>query len=219
MGVTAPMALTINSTEILVEWVEPSMPNGVIQVYDVFRLSLGFDRNSTRSEINCCEEYVENRVPEECTQVTTTMAEEFLDINLYPFSFYRYCIIATNNAESAFSALTPLTRTSPAAMPLVGPTLNATTINSTAIFLEWGVLGISDLLGPLDGYTLYIQVSEAPGPRELLFQGNDQSFTATGLLASTEYIFIVEVSNGVGSTQSDSISAITDEGSELLLQQ
>lgn len=214
-GVAMPTVFTVSSGEILIQWVEPSMPNGEILMYDLLRLSLGFDDGSIET-VNCCEESLTNSSVflEQCSQVTTTQANDFNDDSLRPFSFYRYCIVASNGAGSAASNLSLLVQTSPASMPQLGPTLNATTINSTAIFLQWGALEILDLLGPLDGYTLYVRLPGDPLPGEVLFQGLDQTFTATGLRASTEYVFTVEVSNGVGSVFGNNASATTDEGGE-----
>ena len=144
-----------------------------------------------------------------------TNALTTLDTNLDPFTFYTYCLIATNNVDSTFSRLATPTQTSPAFMPLRGPVLNATTLNSTAVFLEWDALDVSELLGPLQGYTLYVRVSGTPGLGEILSQGGqDQQFTATNLLASTEYVFVVLVSNGEGATPSNNATATTAEGSE-----
>ena len=217
-GVATPTTSAVDSDTILVTWVEPGMPNGVIQRYDVFQLSLGFASDGEGSEISCCEGYVRNEstLPEQCSRVTTVGGgvNSFLAQNLSSFSFYRYCIVATNNANSGFSPPSIPTQTSPASMPRLGPTLNATTTNSTSVFLQWSSLQVSDLLGPLAGYTLYARIAGTPELGDVIFQGSQMSFTATNLLASTEYVFTVEVSNGVGSALSNNASATTDEGSK-----
>ena len=82
-------------------------------------------------------------------------------------------------------------------MPAVGPQLNASTINSTAIYLTWGSLDISELLGPLEGYTLYGRPAGGVGLGQVLFTGPEQSYTATDLIASTEYVFVVSRTNHV----------------------
>ena len=214
-GLAPPTAVTISSSEIMVEWAEPSMPNGAIQVYDVFRLSSGFD-NETDALISCCEVHVENvtTLPSDCSLLTSSLEMDHLDTNLDPFSYYSYCLVVTNNAGSGFSDLSPLTRTMAASMPTVGPALNATTLNSTAVFLQWDELEVSELLGPLGGYTVYGKVSGTPGLGEVLFQGVEQSFAATDLLASTEYVFVVAVSNGEGIALGNNATATTEEGSE-----
>ena len=215
-GVVTPTAMVVGASEIRVEWAEPSVPNGIIQSYSLFRAFLGFTDEEAPPP-NCCELYMQNDdpLPDQCSLATTTNLTSHLDTNLDPFTFYAYCLVATNNADSGFSGLATPTQTSPAPMPLRGPALNATTLNSTAIFLEWDALDISELLGPLDGYTLHIRVSGAVGLGEILAQGvQEQQFTATDLQASTEYVFVVLVSNGVGATPSNNATATTAEGSE-----
>ena len=216
-GVDTPTTVVIAFDEIVVEWVEPSMPNGEILMYDLFRRSHGFD-NDTGAGDNCCEAYLQqdaSQLPGDCSRVTTTSQRMHVDQNLSPYSFYSYCLVATNNAASGSGPQTTPTQTSPAPMPLAGVSLNATAINSTAIFLEWDMLAVSDLLGPLEGYRLYARVARAPGGLGgVVFEGSEQSYSATGLLASTEYVFVVEVSNGAGSSFSNNASATTLEGSE-----
>ena len=216
-GVAMPTVTVVSSEEILVTWTEPGMPNGVIVDYDLLRRFVGFEIGDS-SLVNCCEEYINNQLNEtsECEYVANTDSNvtSFTDNDLRPFTYYQYCIIVTNNDDSAFSNETTPTQTSPAPMPLAGPQLNATTLNSTAIQVSWGSVEISDLLGPLNSYTLYVGESGSPGLGDQLFSGLDQSFVATGLIASTEYVFIVAVSNGQGVAFSNNATAITEEGSE-----
>ena len=130
---------------------------------------------------------------ESCSYVAETSPEmlSYIDTTLQAYSFYQYCIITFNNADSTHSELSMPTQTNPAPMPAVGPQLNASTINSTAIYLAWGSLEISELLGPLEGYTLYGRPAGGAGLGEVLFTVPEQSYTATDLIASTEYIFMV----------------------------
>ena len=222
MGVVAPIAFSLSFSEIRVNWMVPEMPNGLIQNYHLLRKFIGFQL--VEDSLNCCEEFAtpggsggnESSLADVCQLVSMTSAQEtnHVDDELRPYTFYQYCIVVTNNADSAFSPQTPPTRTEVAPMPLVGPQLNATTINSTAIELVWGSLETSELLGPLVGYTLYIKFAEEEGIGEVIFAGLNRSYTAVDLLASTEYVLTVAVSNGEGAAFSNNASAITDEGSE-----
>ena len=202
-GISAPTAIVTNSSTISLSWVPPTQPNGVIQSYDILRRDLGFV-DSIGNVSNCCEEYVALLsqagngsvvLSESCSYVAETSPESlsYIDTTLQAYSFYQYCIITSNNADSAYSELTMPTQTSPAPMPAVGPQLNASTINSTAIYLTWGSLDISELLGPLGGYTLYGRPAGEVGLGEVLFTGTEQSYTATDLIASTEYVFVVSM--------------------------
>ncbi len=217
-GVVTPTTAVISFSEIRVEWAEPSMPSGVIQSYDLFRVSIGFESDGVTPP-NCCDAYLQgvNPLPNQCSRATSTTLTSHLDTDLDPFTFYAYCLVATNNADSGFSGLTTPTQTSPAPMPLRGPVLNATALNSTAVFLEWDSLDVSELLGPLQGYTVYARVAGTPGLGEVLVRGvQEEQFVAGDLQASTEYVFVVLVSNGVGATPSNNATATTAEGSECL---
>jgi usherin len=223
-GVAAPMATTQSFSEIETTWSAPQMPNGIIQSYILLRKFLGFE--SVDNGLNCCEDFLRIASPgsngtlaDVCQLVTMTTTEvtAHTDDELRPYTFYQYCILAMNNADSAFSPQTPPTRTAVAPMPLIGPELNATTVNSTAIELVWGSLEVSELLGPLVEYTLYIKVAGDQGLGEVLLRGLDQFYTAVNLLASTEYVFVVSVSNGEGIAFGNNASALTDEGSKFNL--
>ena len=224
-GIAAPVAISLSFSEIRMNWSVPEMPNGLIQSYHLLRKFIGFQ--VVEDSLNCCEDFIRAATPEgsggnessladTCQLVSMTSAQQTyqVDDELRPYTFYQYCIVVTNNANSAVSPQTTPTRTEVAPMPLFGPELNATTINSTAIELVWGSLETSELLGPLVGYTLYIKFAEEEGIGEAIFSGLDQSYTAVDLLASTEYVFVVAVSNGGGVAFSNNASAITDEGSE-----
>ena len=216
-GVAMPTVTTVSSEELLVVWSEPNMPNGEILTYDLLRKFVGFD--ALPSSVSCCDQYtsIELALPDECEYVTTAESNvtSFMDSELRPFTFYQYCIIVSNSADSAFSEDSTPTRTDPAPMPLAGPMLNATTVNSTAIELRWSSVDIEDLLGPLEGYTLFVRVAGTSGLGTQLFSGDGMSFVANGLIASTEYVFVVAVSNGVGRAFSNNATAVTEEGSEL----
>ncbi len=218
-GVTPPSAQALEFDSILVSWDEPERPNGEIISYDLLRRSLGFD-GSDPAGANCCEEYLNaQNVSNGCSYVAQTSADirTFTDNTLQAFSFYQYCVVVTNGAGSVASDLSPPTQTLPALMPERGPRLNATTINSTAIDLTWDSLVVSELLGPLVGYTLYGRRSDAIDIGEALFNGLEQTYTATGLTASIAYTFTVAVSNGRGQTFGNNASATTDEGTPMNL--
>ena len=219
MGVVTPMATTLSFSEIEVTWSVPQMPNGIVQNYLLLRKFVGFEL--VDDGLSCCEDFLRttsgnSTLTDVCQLVTMTTAQvtAHTDDELRPYTFYQYCIVVTNNVDSAFSPQTLPSRTAVAPMPLTGPELNATTVNSTAIELVWGSLEVSELLGPLVEYTLYIKVAGDQGLGQVLFRGLDQFYTAVNLLASTEYMFVVSVSNGEGIALGNNASAITDEGSK-----
>ena len=223
MGVSVPVVRTVSFFEIDIRWSAPEIPNGVILSYHLLRKFIGF--KLSEDTLNCCEDFIQTReqdgngtsLDDTCQLVTMTTAPvtSHIDDELQPYTFYQYCIVVTNNADSAFSPQTPPSQTQAAPMPLIGPQLNATTINSTAIELTWGSLEVSDLLGPLIVYELYVRISGEERVGDVIFRDLAQSFTAVDLLASTEYVFVVAVSNGEGVTFGNNASATTDEGSKL----
>lgn len=196
-GLGAPLASTVNESSILVSWEQPTKPNGVIGSFVPLQHSFGFDAPANVDTLpNCCEDYLNANntlVGESCGRV------DFIDgnvlnyavLDLEAYSNYRYCIIATNSAGSTSSSPSNITRTSAAPMPISSPTLSASTVNSTSIFLSWTSLGVSELLGPFDGYTLYGREAGHQAPGEMFFSGDEEEYTATDLVASTEYIFQV----------------------------
>jgi len=216
-GFVEPSVSIISHQELLVEWLEPTMPNGVIIEYELLRRFVGFE--SIVDEGNCCEDYsASSSLTDGCEYVSRLSGNttSHIDSGLQPFTFYQYCIIGSNSLLSSYSNQSTPVQTEAALMPIAGPVLTAATVNSTAIELSWSAVGVEDLLGPLEGYSLYISIAGEPGPGELLLRGDALGFTATDLVASTQYVFVVSVSNGRGDTFSNNASAITDEGSKSL---
>ena len=193
----APSVTTLNESSILVMWEPPLQPNGEIERYTILQRSLGFLTGEDFVLLsNCCEDYLnfnETVIDDSCNRVMSVdeTTQSYIVTALEAYSNYQYCIIATNSAGSTFSPISNITRTFAATMPTTGPTLTATTLNSTAIYLYWSMLNISQLLGSFGGYSLFVREAGQDPPGQELFTGVDQEFTATELLASTAYTFLV----------------------------
>lgn len=198
-GLSAPLASTVSESSVSISWDIPAEPNGVVQSYDIFQQSFGFEVAVDVATLpNCCEEYLNANstvLSSICNRVVQVDADtlNYTVSGLQPYSHYRYCLIATNGGGATFSPTSNVTQTSAAPMPISGPNLNATTVNSTAIYLSWDSLDVSQLLGPFSGYSLYRRMAGQEGYGEVLYMGNGQEFTATDLVASTEYIFAVSL--------------------------
>ena len=208
-GLAPPTAATLSSTSLIVEWDPPSHPNGVILSYQVVRNDVGFFDNSTGAMSvpfpDCCQQIVEENMTmaeigsgemfsSDCSIVDVTSGVEatnLTDMALTPYSLYRYCVVAENSVGMTYSQFSPVTPTLSAPMPTAGPTLTAFTLNSTAIQLSWTSVDVAELLGPFNGYTLYGKVAGSLGVGAELFSGEEQDFTVTDLIASTEYVFVV----------------------------
>ena len=194
-GLRAPSVSTVSESSVIVSWEAPVQPNGIIESYIILQRSFGFEVSAVGDLLpNCCEDYLSANgtvVGDACSRVVQLNAAtlNFLVTALQPYSNYRYCIIVSNSAGATFSPTSNITQTAAALMPTTGPSLTASTVNSTAIYLFWSSLDISQLLGPFRGYTLY--GSEAGQQPQVLFSGNAEEFTATDLIASTEYTFSV----------------------------
>ena len=195
-----PLVSAVGESSILVSWEQPTQPNGVITSFILLQRSFSFDTPTNLETLtNCCEEYLNANhmlVGNSCSRVALTEGTvlSYTVLDLEAFSNYRYCVIATNGAGSTFSPSSNVTQTFAAPMPISGPNLTVTTVNSTAIFLTWTSLNVSQLRGPFNGYTLYGRVAEESAPGDIFFSGEEQEYTATDLVASTEYVFQVGIS-------------------------
>ena len=198
-GLEVPVLRTLNESSILVSWDTPSQPNGIIRSYNILQRSLGFTVEADIDILpNCCKEYLNadgTLMDTNCSTVAQINENtlNYIVTDLQAYSNYRYCLIATNGAGSTFSPTSDVTQTLAAQMPISGPMLTASTVNSTAIYLSWTSLSVSQLLGPFSGYSLYIRTAGQGTPGEGIFMGNEQEFTATDLVASTVYTFLVSL--------------------------
>ena len=185
-GLAAPQTNTTSHNSIALVWTPPTEPNGVILHYTLLRRSFGFDLPSEVATLpNCCQDYVQasgngsNALSRGCSlaaQVNNTLTYE--DTGLQAYTYYQYCVVATNRAGSTFSPVSLATQTDPSPVLLAAPELTVSTINSTTIFLSWTALNVSQLLGPLEGYTLYeTQVMGSGGAEAEVYFGFDLQFT------------------------------------------
>lgn len=196
-GLRAPLVRTVSESSIVVSWDAPTQSNGIVQSYNILQSSLGVEVAANVATFpNCCEEYLNANstvAGDSCSKVAQVNEStlSYMVTALQAYSNYHFCLIATNGAGSTFSPTSNVTQTLAALMPISGPNLTATTVNSTAIYLSWSSLDVSQLLGPFRGYSLYRRVVGQEAPGEALYSGDEQDFTATDLVASTEYIFLV----------------------------
>lgn len=116
----------------------------------------------------------------------------YIDQGLDPYTYYGYCVIASNGAGSIASGPSNIILTSPAVQPTAGPNVTASTINSTAINVTWTGPHPMELLGPLTSYILYVKESGGgDGVGSEVVSGLVYSLVVTGLTPSTTYTFTV----------------------------
>lgn len=224
--------LTDNGESLTITWQDPLTPNGVITNYTLIRANLGYYNIS--SVTNCCEKYLneQNDFSDSCSLVNHTSFDvtsyvESDDLDYY--SFYQYCVIATNIAGSVGSTHSNTQRTAAAPIPIAGPSIAGFPLNSTAIQIYWTEPNVEALLGPLESYTIYFNGSDGFSGNEVIFNEN---YTLTGLTPDTAYTFTVcitfiniiltsyfkvYVSNTRGSSQGNVITVKTLDGSKMLL--
>ena len=179
----------LNSNETLtVTWQSPLVPNGNILNYTLIRANLGFYNNSV---INCCQQNL-NNLSSICSFVAYTAFDvtSYMDVNLTYYSFYQYCVIATNIAGSIESNYSDAQRTVAAPNPLAGPTITGFALNSTAIKVVWSQLDRDVLLGPLESYLICFSGTDGLNGTDVTFHEN---YTLTGLIPSTFYTFKVGI--------------------------
>lgn len=217
-----------DGVSVLVSWQPPLEPNGQIVGYTLMRADVGYFATLIP---NCCEQYLYLLSESEeglqsgsepdfffseglCNVVADVEAPitSYTDGGLQNYFLYQYCVIATNNVGSTHSDYSEEFRTKAAPAPLAGPNATAEAVNSTAILVYWSPLDVSILLGPLGGYTLYGKISGSEGLGTALFSGMAVSHLVTGLEPSTQYTFVVEVSNGEGTTIGNGVTAETMAG-------
>ena len=227
-GQLAPSTILFqDGVSVLVSWQPPLAPNGEIVRYVLLRADVGY---STILLPNCCEQYVNFNQSEEGMQsgfepdlllseelcsavaIVEPSVTSVTDGGLQNYFLYQYCVAAMNSVGSTYSGYSDEFRTIAASQPLAGPNATAEVVNSTAILVRWNSLDVSVLLGPLGGYTLYGRISGSEAPGNPLFSGMEMSFVVINLEPSTQYAFVVEVSNGEGMTFGDEVTAETMSG-------
>lgn len=177
---------------ISVSWIEPAQPNGVLSEYNIIRSELGFEAMAA-GQSNCCNDYITNgALSNNCTlvsQVSPPLTSVTDEAELSPFSYYQYCVIAATNGGSTPSNYSSPLRTAPASQPLTGPTPTAIPLNATSIHVSWSPLSVDLLLGQLEGYSLTYYSDD--GEPLTVDNIEDESYTITGLAASTLYYISV----------------------------
>ncbi|KAI6647638.1 hypothetical protein LOD99_8712 [Oopsacas minuta] len=179
----------VSSTELVISWLEPTMPNGLIMYYTLFRREDGGD-------------YV---------QIAQGLFLSYNDSSLLPFHEYQYSLDVTNGAGTITYGNTSQIRTL-ADTPLAGVTLNATTTTSSIILLQWMTPSIDVVRGEVVNFEV---IGNQVGSGQFVmsfFNGTDNMFSVTGLNPSITYRFQVILFNGVGYATSNIAEATTLDG-------
>ncbi len=194
---SAPKNLTVtayNATQIDLEWNDNSEPD--LSGYNIYRGTIpGFEHNVY-------------------TLIASTdkLTSNYSDTNLVPETTYYYKVTALNMAQNESAPSGQAFATTYDTTPPASPTsLIATTLNDSAISLNWDDNSEPDLFG----YNVYLSqmVGFVPGPNTLFASGvSDSTYTVSGLNPNTTYYFKVTAvdTSDFESPSSSEASATTD---------
>lgn len=196
-GLATPSAILQGDMSIFVAWQPPFEPNGVIAGYDCVRIDIGYYDAEAENLPDCCQQYIDESSgmgsDDRCTIVANLPASStsFRDSEVGAYFLYSYCVIATNGAGSVASDNTDALRTLPSDNPLAGPTTVAGTISSTAVEVAWTPPDVSQLLGPVGGYTLHVSQIDDNNNFTIPLSSSEEFYVVANLTPSTTYSFQV----------------------------
>lgn len=176
-GITAPVLTVISSSSIEVMWTQPSLPNGIISQYQVFRDGGGM--------LNVSVYVGQNRL--------------FADTNLAPFTQYSYILQACTSGGCDISP--SVTDTTLEAVPegFDDNSVQASPLTSTSIRVSWSA--------PLlpNGIILHYRVVISDGLSSIEIVRTDLSTDVTNLQPYTDYAVIVDACNSIGCVEGTTV--------------
>ena len=184
-GLEPPVANTISSTAIHIEWVEPAQPNGVITGYILYRNG---------------------------SEIFDGLSFMYTDSSLEPFTYYSYVMQACTSGKCS-SSLPTVARTAEAIPEGLVP-LSIMSITSDSISFTVSEVarpnGVVRYVVTLSG-----KFNSTPGgaeeTREVFNDTAVGTADVTGLLPFTEYQLVLSVSNSAGTLSGDVESITTDQ--------
>ncbi len=162
-GVLPPTVQAVNPTTLNVTWTTPTIPNGVITQYVLLQNG---------------------------TTLFTGLDFFFVVVDLLPFSYYSYSIMACTVRNCSFSA--PVIAMTPEAPPtgFIPPTV----VRITPTIIELSINPVTSTNG-IVSYTLRMNDS-----LDLIYNSSMPDIVSIdNLRPFTEYVFVLEVSNSAGS--------------------
>ena len=172
-GLTAPALTVGGATTILVSWLPPSQPNGVVVSYSALRTGGGVTNMSVFSDAE---------------------ARGFSDENLLPFTSYSYVIQACTSAACSLSPPSIITTDEATPTDLPPPTLRA--LSSTSISIMW-----VEPRSPNGVITRFV-IEIAPGGVSVVVQDPMETELnrniSSNLMPFTAYNVTLEACNSVG---------------------
>lgn len=179
-GLTAPALTVGGATTLIVSWLPPAQPNGVVISYSALRTGGGVTNTSVFSD---------------------PVARSFSDEGLLAFTAYTYIIQACTSAGCSLSPPSIITTAEDTPTDLPPPTLLP--LSATSISIMW-----VEPRSPNGIITLYV-VTIAPGGISVLVQDPMETGlnrNITNLLPFTEYAITVEACNSAGCVSSVAVT-------------
>ena len=187
-GQATPTLVSLSPRSVEVTWVPPSLPNGIILMYEILRQDDGLPATLTT-----------------IYRTNDTLNLNYVDSTVRPAMEYRYLVRAINSAGQTDSALSPII--TPEAPPegLSAPTL--TVLSSTSIQVAWEVPLQSN--GVITAYRAFR--TGGVDNNVTAYSNLNRGFTDTGLTPFTAYSYVIQACTSGGCSLSPSTLARTNE--------
>ena len=191
IGVSPPVVTALSGTSILVSWSAPTMPNGIITEYRVFR-------READNPLFILIQYVGG-----------ANVLSFTNQGVNPFTTYEYQLVVYNSIGSTESEFVEVTTLEAPPTGLYPPTFPV--VMATHLTVSWSEP--TNPNGILLQYELFYRLLLGELMSAVTVPANTTQFNITGLEPNTIYEFKVRVTNGAGSGDSDFELAQTAESS------
>ena len=188
-GLSDILVESVSATELFVSWSVPTMPNGIISAYTLYRrVGNGNFVQIAQGKYN--DYFFGVIITLIIKRLCIGLLLSYNDTSLLPFYEYQYSLEVTNGAGSIAYGNSNPTQTL-ASTPLAGVTLNASTTTSSIILLQWIAPSIDLLRGGIVNFEVIgYQVVSAQIVTSF-YNGTDTMFSVSGLNPSTSYGFRV----------------------------
>lgn len=186
VGLPAPSVTPLSARRVEISWNPPSQPNGIIELYEIFRQEDGL-------------------VPIIILSTSDTVNRAYVDSSVFPATMYGYAIAANNSAGRVMSEYRTLTTPEAAPEGISEPAVIV--ISSTSIEVSWAPPIQPN--GVISQYQLFRGGGEILN--ESVYIGQDRQFTDSDLAPFTVYTYTLQACTQGGCDFSDSISNTTLE--------
>uniref|UniRef100_W5NGL3 Usherin n=1 Tax=Lepisosteus oculatus TaxID=7918 RepID=W5NGL3_LEPOC len=189
--------IAVSQSFLAISWQSPSRPNGPNLRYELLRRKI--------------YQPLASHPPEDLNLWYNIYAGAKLfyeDKGLSRFTTYQYRLLVHNDV--GFTSGKEVNGTTLAGVPVKPSTLEAQTLNHTAIEVNWSQPTLQDMQGDVDFYTLFINSSHSN--RSVTFPPDINSAVIEELQPNTQYKLCIQVFNGVHTINSQEVFITTSDG-------